>query len=149
MRMWIGNEDVTYPTFTEGPVSTESLNVTRTKDGCSTVLITRGHTSVMMVNEYIAMAAVIKILQYYLRLVHFSTSMCLYTLNPSPPSHPLSFISTESYCGIEFSSCRHSSFAYYYTTSPHHCFSECRFLSATSFIFESILLPLSFFAHLR
>jgi hypothetical protein len=124
---------VTYPTFTEGPLSTKSLNVTRTKDGCSTVLIILGHRSVMMVT-------VIKILQYYLRLVHFSTSMCLYILNSSPPSLPLLFIPTESYCGIEFSSCRHSSFPCYYTIS------SSPFLS---FISECILLPLCLFAHLR
>jgi hypothetical protein len=80
----MGNEDVTYTTFTEMSSNTKSLNVTRTKDGCSTVLIIRGHTSVLMVNEYISMVAVIKTLQYYLRLVHFSTSMCLYILNSSP-----------------------------------------------------------------
>lgn len=80
-----------------------------------------GETQVLWrwMNTYIGMVAVIKILQYYLWLVHFSMSMCLYILKSSPSSLPLSF-SRSSRQNLTVASSFHLVIHHSHIITPHN-----------------------------
>jgi hypothetical protein len=126
----------------------EHLNVTSTKDGCSTVLIIRGDTTIVMVNEYIAMVAVIKTLI----LLASSTFLYVYvSVYIKPPLSHSYWQSLPVAPTFHFVVIHHPHISTLYNIHGllPTTISQNVHLWATSFIFESVLLSPSFLAHLR